>query len=220
MFYPVTLLEAPIIANGRFLFPRHHFILATLLDVLNVEEISDSRDYEFLEALSSDLYELAFESNVEPIRDPYFTLGLMISTLYSETRLRRLGIHDPKNPNWCLMQINLGVDKSGRSRFKVVYEDRSGYAVSKTTGFDGSDLERDQKVCLRVGLEYMRESWRMCQKYPENERLSTYLSGSCFKSRRASRFRFRRAQLITSMLEKMEKSEILTRQTQVCYNNK
>ena len=49
-------------------------------------------------------------------------------------------------------------------------------------GWTGTDVTSDRKLCFRAGLHIARESFRMCNAFPANEKLSAYASGQCGRS--------------------------------------
>lgn len=67
-----------------------------------------------------------------------------------------------------------------------------GFQYSRL-GIHAKDLVHDRKLCIRVGLHFMRESFARCGKYGENALLTAYTSGECLPSERNSAKYIRRA---------------------------
>ena len=65
--------------------------------------------------------------------------------------------------SWCFMQLHIGSGKTGE-------------------GWTGADVTADRKLCFRAGLHLARWSFRICNAFPPDERLSAYASGQCGRS--------------------------------------
>jgi hypothetical protein len=98
--------------------------------------------------------------------------------------------------SWCLGQINLGLAGSdGRTPMRVEFTPKYWqYAKDKNSGFGGEDLVRDRKLCFRVSLHMIRQSFATCSSLPVLDRLGIYASGkSCEAGSTASRSRIGKA---------------------------
>lgn len=98
--------------------------------------------------------------------------------------------------SWCLGQINLGLaNKDGKTPMRVELTPKYWqYAKDKDSGFGGEDLVRDRKLCFRVSLHMIRQSFATCSSLPVLDRLGIYASGkSCEAGKTASKSRIGKA---------------------------
>ncbi len=151
-----------------------------------------------IKAIADDIVSVVYDP-AEPylLDDPskIKTMLLVVATMKSESHFSEdveYGRGDVSlgsdGKNWCLMQIRLGRRKSGLSTSAISFVGDS-YKVGVKEQFNGADLLNDRKLCIRAGLHVIRNSLDTCRNYPEEFRLSAYLSGSCKKANRASKHR-------------------------------
>jgi len=87
--------------------------------------------------------------------------------------------------SWCLLQLNVGSQGTGRTIKWNVKEDRSvrydGFTADIFQGNTGPELVADRRVCVREGLKAMRISFRACQtmQLPLEQKLRVFASGNC-----------------------------------------
>ncbi len=134
------------------------------------------------ESIARDVAAVAFAENEAPLfsgRDGRLqTALLMLSIASYESSFRkqvdegmRLG---DSGRSFCLMQIRVGTGDT---------ED----------GWSGPDLVHDRTLCFRAGLHALHTSFRLCRRFPVEDRVSAYATGRCFENAHISRSRVERA---------------------------
>lgn len=63
------------------------------------------------------------------------------------------------------------------------------YQIDKRYLSDPEKSLSDPEFCTRTAVKIIKNSFQQCDKHPENERLSVYLSGSCDKAVKQSKYR-------------------------------
>jgi hypothetical protein len=121
--------------------------------------------------IASDLAAVVYDPAEQPLfpgSDGRARTALLLASIAAHESTFRVDVEDGRargdgGTSWCFMQLHIG----------------SGKTVE---GWTGQDVTQDRKLCFRAGLHIARESFRMCNGFPENEILSAYASGQCGRS--------------------------------------
>jgi hypothetical protein len=121
--------------------------------------------------IASDLVAVVYDPAEQPLfpgEDGRAKTALLLASIAAHESTFREDVENGKargdgGNSWCFMQLHIG----------------SGKTVE---GWTGADLTSDRRLCFRAGLHVARESFRMCNAFPVNEKLSAYASGQCGRS--------------------------------------
>lgn len=115
------------------------------------------------------------------------TAAVMMSIMLHESAFRRdvdfgLGSagRGDGGRSWCLMQIQVGQNKTATWNAKYNRFKQWGDAPEDLVqGWTGDEMVKDRKKCIEAGYRIMKASFEMCKSLPVDQWLDVYAAGSC-----------------------------------------
>jgi hypothetical protein len=118
--------------------------------------------------IASDLAAVVYDNAEQPLfrgDDGRAKTALILASIAAHESTFRQDVDDGRKRgdsgnSWCLMQMHVGLGKT-------------------VEGWTGQDLVNDRRKCFAAALHIAQWSFRTCNVYPLDERLSAYASGHC-----------------------------------------
>ena len=143
------------------------WLVAAMFAWTPAHEVDRARYTEIASDLTAVVYDPA-EQPLFPGADGRAKTAALLASIAAHESTFRADVENGRargdgGSSWCFMQLHIG----------------SGKTVE---GWTGAEVTSDRKLCFRAGLHIARESFRMCNASPANEKLSAYASGQCGRS--------------------------------------
>lgn len=153
--------------------------------------------------ITRDVIEVVYDPNEKPLfKGPNGrarTVSVVLSVMLHESSFMKhvdynIGKYarGDQGKSWCLMQIKIDNSRNRTMRWNRVKNRPPVWndpPEEIDEGYTGDELIADRKLCIREGMKILRLSFGACSKYPLNERLRNYASGTCEKGGEASKAR-------------------------------
>ena len=145
------------------------------------------------ESIAQDIVDVVYDPNTKPVfrgsNGRARTVSVILSIMLYESGFMKnvdYGVgkyaRGDRGNSWCLMQLNIGKERTFRWNTKYDRSPRWGDDPEDIfEGHTGPELVKNRQLCIREGLKVLRVSFSACRGrgLPLNQRLRVYASGTC-----------------------------------------